>query len=368
MAIDDNTSYELTGAQVKDLASKINAKADTTDLPSVMTGATSSTAGASGLVPAPAAGDEAKVLSGAGTWVNQSGGGGSSSVTYYAASSSTQGFSTYYTYLYSDTARTTVVTPDTILSNFENGDTILIEFESTGTGSSAYKMTLTVTTMTLDGDDVYRMTVIELNEYNTTYNCVTACLSAAWDGQSSFNGRWGIVRNTRPVVNDGTLTIQQNGTTVGTFTANQNTDTTVNLAGGVYADDPTTSANPDAWVTSSDVDWSTMTPTLTSQSTTGTNFNMSWKKRVYSNGEIEWFGTGQVYVQQAQHSAATVITTLPVSYDWTKMVLISNAYSDQRMFIYNAVPSGTTLTIGVGNTWTATVDGDVHVNVYIKQY
>ena len=41
---------------------------------SVMTGATSSTAGASGLVPAPAAGDEAKVLSGAGTWVNQSGG------------------------------------------------------------------------------------------------------------------------------------------------------------------------------------------------------------------------------------------------------------------------------------------------------
>ena len=40
-----------------------------------MTGATSSTAGAAGLVPAPAAGDENKVLSGAGTWVAQSGGG-----------------------------------------------------------------------------------------------------------------------------------------------------------------------------------------------------------------------------------------------------------------------------------------------------
>lgn len=36
-----------------------------------MTGATSSTAGAHGLVPAPSAGDDAKVLSGAGTWVNQ---------------------------------------------------------------------------------------------------------------------------------------------------------------------------------------------------------------------------------------------------------------------------------------------------------
>lgn len=36
-----------------------------------MTGATSGTAGAAGYVPAPAAGDESKVLSGAGTWVNQ---------------------------------------------------------------------------------------------------------------------------------------------------------------------------------------------------------------------------------------------------------------------------------------------------------
>ena len=45
--------------------------AELSDLPGVMTGATSGTAGTSGLVPAPAAGDEAKVLSGAGTWVNQ---------------------------------------------------------------------------------------------------------------------------------------------------------------------------------------------------------------------------------------------------------------------------------------------------------
>ena len=36
-----------------------------------MTGATSGSAGTAGIVPAPAAGDEGKVLSGAGTWVNQ---------------------------------------------------------------------------------------------------------------------------------------------------------------------------------------------------------------------------------------------------------------------------------------------------------
>lgn len=37
MAIDDNTSYELTGAQVKDLASKINAKANSSSLATVAT-------------------------------------------------------------------------------------------------------------------------------------------------------------------------------------------------------------------------------------------------------------------------------------------------------------------------------------------
>ena len=122
MAIDDNTSYELTGYQVKDLAQKIRAKADSTSLASIatsglysdligaptiptvyngtltitqngttagtftanqstnetialtdttysdFTGATSSTAGAAGLVPAPAAGDEGKALHGDGTW------------------------------------------------------------------------------------------------------------------------------------------------------------------------------------------------------------------------------------------------------------------------------------------------------------
>lgn len=67
MAIDDNTSYELTGAQVKDLANKIKAKA----ADNIFVGATSAAPGSKGLVPQPQAGDEGKVLSGAGTWVNQ---------------------------------------------------------------------------------------------------------------------------------------------------------------------------------------------------------------------------------------------------------------------------------------------------------
>lgn len=72
MAIDDNASYELTGTQIKDLAAKINAKANTTDLPSVMTGATAQGAGTSGLVPAPTTSDVDKYLKGDGTWGNVS--------------------------------------------------------------------------------------------------------------------------------------------------------------------------------------------------------------------------------------------------------------------------------------------------------
>lgn len=155
MAIDDNKSYELTGYQVKDLAQKIRAKADSSslasvatsglysdltgaptiptvyngkltitmngtnvgeftanqstdttvaltsgssytagngisidannkisiddtvvaelaDIPGVMVGATSSTPGVGGTVPAPAAGDQDKVLHGDGTWKDAS--------------------------------------------------------------------------------------------------------------------------------------------------------------------------------------------------------------------------------------------------------------------------------------------------------
>lgn len=122
MAIDDNTSYELTGYQVKDLASKVRGKADSSSLASVATsglysdltgkptiptvnngtltiqqngttidtftanqstnvtvdlsdttysdfvGATSSAAGSAGLVPAPTSGDNTKYLKGDGTW------------------------------------------------------------------------------------------------------------------------------------------------------------------------------------------------------------------------------------------------------------------------------------------------------------
>lgn len=127
MAIDDNASYELTGYQVKDLAQKIRAKADSSSLANVATsglysdltgaptiptvyngkltitvngtnageftanqstdttialtdttysdfvGATSLSDGFEGLVPAPTAGDNTKFLSGDGSWKSAGG-------------------------------------------------------------------------------------------------------------------------------------------------------------------------------------------------------------------------------------------------------------------------------------------------------
>lgn len=64
MAIDDNTSYELTGSQVKDLANKIKGKA----ADNTFVGATPAAPGSKGLVPEPQAGDNTKFLSGDGTW------------------------------------------------------------------------------------------------------------------------------------------------------------------------------------------------------------------------------------------------------------------------------------------------------------
>ena len=78
MAIDDNTSYELTGAQVKDLANKIKAKADD----NIFVGATSAVPGSKGIVPAPQAGDDTKFLSGDGTWKTAGGGGQGGAVFY----------------------------------------------------------------------------------------------------------------------------------------------------------------------------------------------------------------------------------------------------------------------------------------------
>lgn len=81
--------------------------AELSDLPGVMTGATSGTAGTSGLVPAPSAGDQAKVLKGDGTWGDVQPG----MTTYFLANSLEDYASSSNIFsIYKDASLTTAVT------------------------------------------------------------------------------------------------------------------------------------------------------------------------------------------------------------------------------------------------------------------
>lgn len=69
---------------------------------------------------------------------------------------------------------------------------------------------------------------------DSTHRLVTDTEKSTWNGKSDFSGSYNDLTDkpTIPTVNDGTLTIKQNGTTVGTFSANQSGDAEVNITGG----------------------------------------------------------------------------------------------------------------------------------------
>lgn len=148
-----------------------------------------------------------------------------------------------------------------------------------------------------------------------------------------------------PTVNDATLTIQHNGTTVQTFTANQSTAATANIE-TIWADDaiPTTQVPPvttsmidDEAVTAAKVCGGTSGDTLANGAlvevvgtTTGSSANYAWK---YADGrlinfqhyEISGSATtawGSMYagVQMTPRNYAVAFTATPIvmaQLDWT---------------------------------------------------
>ena len=198
-AIVVNTSYELTGAQVKDLANKIKAKA----ADNTFVGATSAAPGSKGLVPQPQAGDNEKFLSGDGTWktVNND----ANSITYYIQKQSTAGMSSYLAFIYTDSNRTIPADPAVLVANFNAGKTILLEYEQNGV-TEPYNITFQVNSVSTDGDPAvrcqYKLLISELNNFNGNYNAVTTQLSATVKAGTTFNGRWGVVRAVIPSMPD----------------------------------------------------------------------------------------------------------------------------------------------------------------------
>ena len=110
-------------------------------------------------------------------------------------------------------------------------------------------------------------TTVETFTANSSSN-KTANITVPTDTSDLTNGAGYITSSALPTVNDATLTIQHNGTTVDTFTANASANKTVNIetiwADNIEATTPVpaveTAMIADGAVTSDKIDWSTVGP------------------------------------------------------------------------------------------------------------
>ena len=272
------------------------------DLPGVMTGASAGDAGTSGLVPAPAAGDQAKFLQGDGTWANPTiatawgdiTGTLSDQTDLQSALNAKQDTLTAGTNI--NISGSTISATDTTYTgsdgvtltgtNFTNSGVRAVASGSTngtisvntngtsadvavtGLGSAAYTSSSDYATAAQGGkaDTAVQpgdlATVATTGSYNDLLNKPTipaAQVNSDWNAVSGVaqilnkpslatvatSGDYGDLLNkpTIPTVNNATLTIQKNGTTVNTFTANASSNVTANITVPTKISDLTNDSN-----------------------------------------------------------------------------------------------------------------------------
>ena len=241
MAIDDNTSYELTGYQVKDLASKVRAKADSSALASVATSGLYSDLTGAPTIPTVYNGTLTIQQDGTtlGTFsANQSTnetinitGGGGGAVTYYIADGDPNYPQTLSNgFVYEDAARTTKAEADDIYADIQSGKTVYLEYR-TGPATDHRETMFAITSMT-------RREIQGVADQYDYFGSMTSYMdgsSTATPATFGFSAQgtepitWQFVKQYIPTVNNATLTIQQNGTNVQTFTANSSTNKTANI-------------------------------------------------------------------------------------------------------------------------------------------
>lgn len=292
MAIDDNTSYELTGAQVKDLANKIKAKA----ADNTFVGATSAIPGSKGIVPAPQAGDDTKFLSGDGLW---------KTVSQYSlpiASSSTLGGIKIGNNLTIDPV-TGVLDADGSTYTAGNGIDITNDEISIDTSVVAELSDLPTKTSDLqnDGSDG-TSTYVEANDLAT--------VATSGDYTDLIN------TPTIPTVNDSTITIQKNGTTVDSFTTNAASNKTINITV------PTTAADVSA---------------LPASTKYGATFELSINSTTY-------VVTATLKDQDGNTLGTAQTIDLPL-----ESVVVSGSYDSQTKEVVLTLQSGSTIRFSVAD-------------------
>lgn len=133
---------------------------------------------------------------------------------------------------------------------------------------------------------------------------------------------------TIPTVYNGTLTIQQNGTTVDTFTANSSTDKTVNIE--TITAETVAPAQQVGAITASMIDWSTIVTVLYDGGTTGTNDNFLLSQsaadfthlRIYFRSNDNQYGSYDVYSPNGK-TISTFISNPTSSASYNKTTLWS---------------------------------------------
>ena len=263
------------------------------------------------------------------------------SITYYLQKQSTAGMSGVSTYIYTDAERTTPASPATLVSDFKAGKTILLEYEQTD-AATPYSITFQVNSASADGDPAvscqYKLLISELNKDTGTYNAVTTQLSATVTAGTEFNGKWTTVRAVLPTANNGALTIQQNGTTLDTFTANSSDDKTVNIQ--TITAETVAPAEEVGAITANMIDWNTI---VMKGTWTTTQALSSIGASTQVTIDISSLG-----LSSADDYVVTVTNRMISSNSWaTALVVTDRTASSFTIKLFNSHWSGGT--IGAGN-------------------
>lgn len=301
----DGTATAMTYSVEKDVPSNA-VFTDTTY--NVMTGADGTSAGTSGLVPAPAATDNTKYLKGDGTYDTPT------DTTYTFSTGLTNTSDTITVTDYDKLVKNTAVETDSLsilgTQSSGNGGTINIGYNSKGfavNGVAIGTNSETATNATaigygakvLDTMQDAAFSGIQLgygtnNDANTMY---VGFLNANRANYKLLDGTTGLIPDARlssniartsaiPTVNNATLTIQKNSTTVQTFTANASSDVTCNITVPTATSDLT---NDSGYITNSAItNMQTTTNLVTSISSLSTDTQYPSAKCVYDIiGDIE---------------------------------------------------------------------------------
>ena len=347
MAIDDNTSYELTGAQVKDLAARIKAGGGggmtvyvdaSFATPSSITGVFSDSALTTPADPDAMAG----IISAGSTVIVVYDGGQSEEVIELSSVNSNSRFPEV------GQAFTSVISTNAIFSA-----PTMVTLLYDGTLGSWSVETASVPTktsdITNDGDD-------GVHPFLATDDVATVATTGAYSDLSgtpslatvATSGSYTDLSNkpTIPTVNNATLTIQKNGTTVNTFTANASSNVTANISV------PTSFSGLSGTVSSSQIADKAVTTAKLADLSYGTG---TINSTYFSGGRVQWVKHARMVT--VTMSDLTLKTTPPNSTNATNAVsgLPTSASWKQNDVINLTVYGGTTkpLTLRMDGNKTA---------------